>query len=665
MFTIGITKGRWNTLLARCSSSRTTTTRISRCGASCPSSAQQYPRYERVGLRDLCQQIHDTYKKRRRARDDRDVSVAMQPAMKPSDAYAMMTHREIDRVEIDHLEGRATCALLTPYPPGIPLLDSRRAVQPDDRRVPEVRAHVQRTVPRLPHRHPRSGGRRDRRVDCVRVVLIPVLGAAVGTAALAGALTWALAKVVLAFAVVVLAGRWLLRPLFHLVVARRSAEVFTLTVLFVSLLAAWTTHSLGLSMAFGAFLAGMMLGETEFRHQVESAIRPFRDVLLGLFFIGIGMLLDPASIPHVWKWALLGAAALLVIKAVVVVHIVRWAGMDSLTAWRTGLLLAVGGEFGFALLAIALGAGVLDERIGQIALNAVLCSMIVAPFLIRFNHAIATRLVGASSVSTTDSAPRVTREVTPTLNDHVIICGYGRIGQNVGNFLEEESIPFIALDLDPATVKQAHTAGEPVFYGDAGEREMLELVGLRNARLLVVSHADVATSLRVLHQARALRPDIPIMVRTPDEHHADEIRAAGATEVVPETLAAGLMIASQALVLMDVPLTRIVRRVREQHAERYRLLREIFHSSTPLVGDDAHEQHRLQAIVLPEQSAAVGRPLADYLADDVVVTALVRRDERRLSPAADTLLQAGDVVVVFGLPEALRRVEASLLRPSP
>lgn len=497
------------------------------------------------------------------------------------------------------------------------------------------------------------------------VIVIPVLGMAVGTAALAAALGWALAKAVLAFAAVVLVGRWLLRPLFHLVVARRSAEVFTLTVLFVSLFAAWTTHSLGLSMAFGAFLAGMVLGDTEFRHQVESAIRPFRDVLLGLFFIGIGMLFDPASIPHVWKSALLGAAALLVIKAVVVVHIVRWAGMDSLTAWRIGLLLAVGGEFGFALLAIALGAGVLDERIGQIALNAVLCSMIVAPFLIRFNQVIASRLVGATSVSTTDSAPRVTREVTQALNDHVIICGYGRIGQNVGNFLEEESIPFIALDLDPATVKQAHTAGEPVFYGDAGEREMLELVGLRNARLLVVSHADVAASLRVLHQARALRPDIPIMVRTPDEHHADEIRAAGATEVVPETLAAGLMIASQALVLMDVPLTRIVRRVREQHAERYRLLREIFRSSTPIVGDDAHEQHRLQAIVLPEQCAAVGRPLADYLAADVVVTALVRRDERRLSPAADTRLQAGDVVVVFGLPEALRRVEASLLLPAP
>ena len=188
------------------------------------------------------------------------------------------------------------------------------------------------------------------------LILIPVLGAATGMNALAGELGWAMAKAVLAFALVFYAVRWAMRPLFHLVAERRSAELFTLTVLLVVLAAAWTTNSLGLSLAFGAFLAGMMLGETEFRHQVESSIRPFRDVLLGLFFVGIGMLIDPSTLPRIWHWALLGALLLLLSKIIVVALIVRRSGMDPLAAWRTALLLAVGGEFGFALLAIALEA---------------------------------------------------------------------------------------------------------------------------------------------------------------------------------------------------------------------------------------------------------------------------------------------------------------------
>jgi len=221
------------------------------------------------------------------------------------------------------------------------------------------------------------------------LVIIPVLGISVGAAALAGALGWALVKAVFAFALVFFVGRWLLRPLFHLVAERRSAEVFTLAVLLVALLAAWTTNSFGLSLAFGAFLAGMMLGETEFRHQVESSIRPFRDVLLGIFFTGIGMRFDPAAIPPIWHWTLLGALLILVSKTLIVAAMMRNSGIDALVAWRTGLLLAVGGEFGLALIAIALDSGVIDEKLGQIAMTSVLLSMIAGAILIRFNRAIA------------------------------------------------------------------------------------------------------------------------------------------------------------------------------------------------------------------------------------------------------------------------------------
>lgn len=493
------------------------------------------------------------------------------------------------------------------------------------------------------------------------VVVIPVLGLAVGAEVLGWSLFWALSKAVLAFVVVFFVGRWFSRPLFHAVTERRSAELFTLTVLFVSLTAAWITDSLGLSLAFGAFLAGMILGETEFRHQVESTVRPFRDVLLGLFFVGIGMLFDPSSIPQIWHWALASAVALLLIKTVLVAQLVRWSGIDTLTAWRTGLLLAVGGEFGFALLALALGAKVIDAQVGQVALTAVLFSMILAPFLIRYNHAIASRLSSREKGAQEHEAPKASLGATGHVRDHVIICGYGRIGQSVGRFLEEEKIPFVALDLDPSKVREAHTAGEPVFYGDSSERDILEAVGVHSARLVVISHEDIAAALKVLHHVRALRPDVPIMVRTRDESHVRELQDAGASEVVPETLEAGLMIASQALLLLNVPLSRVVRRMQEQRTHRYRLLREFYRGDALMEGPEEHNADRLRPITLPPDSPSAGRMLGDFDFDGVVVTALVRKGERLLSPSLETRLEPGDAIVFFGTPDDLQRAERAVL----
>jgi CPA2 family monovalent cation:H+ antiporter-2 len=494
------------------------------------------------------------------------------------------------------------------------------------------------------------------------LVVIPVLGVAAGADLVAGALAWALAKAIAAFALVFVAGRWLLRPLFHLVARRRSAEVFTLTVLLVALLAAWTTSSLGLSLAFGAFLAGMMLGETEFRHQVESTIRPFRDVLLGLFFVGIGMLFDPATIPDIWRWALAGAAGLLVSKTLLVALMLRASGMDGLTAWRTGLLLAVGGEFGFALLAIALQSGVVDVRLGQIALTSVLLSMIVGPFLIRFNHAIATQFLRTSrGQEEDDQALHAAPEAAMHLRDHVIICGYGRIGQSVGHLLEEEKIPFLALDLDSARVREAHTAGEPVFYGDATERDILEALGLEHARLVVISHDDVPAALKVLHHLRSMRPGLPVMVRTRDETHVEELQAAGALEVVPEILEAGLMIASQALLLLDVPLSRVMRRIQNERAGRYRLMREFFRGDDPEQEQDERDTHRLRAIVVPPDSPAAGRRLKELDLGVVAVAALVRAGQRRTSPPEDTTVKGDDALVLFGPLEELQRIESEVI----
>jgi len=490
------------------------------------------------------------------------------------------------------------------------------------------------------------------------LIVIPALGVAAG--AVAAPLGWALVQALVAFALVYLAGRWLLRPLFHAIAERRSFELFTLTVLLVSLGSAAITDSLGLSMAFGAFLAGMMLGETEFRHQIESTIRSFRDVLLGLFFVSIGMLIDPAALAQVWPLALAAAVALLALKAALVAGLVAASGVEARTAWRTGFVLALGGEFGFALLALGLAAGGIDARSAQIALAAVLFSMVAGPFLIRYSHAL-TAWPGRAQARAPAGVPGPEIAHGAGLRDHVIICGYGRIGQSVANFLEREGIAHVALDLDPARVRDAHAAGEPVYYGDAAGADVLEAVGLAQARLLIVSHDDVGAAIKVLQQVRASRPQLPVMVRTRDESRVDELRRAGATEVVPETLEAGMMIVAHALMLLEVPLSHVLRRMRDARSDRYRLLRELFHGGDALAPDD--DADRLHSVRLSAGSVAIGRRIDELAleADRVTVTALRRDGRRILAPAADTRLALDDVVVLFGAPEALARVEARLI----
>lgn len=384
------------------------------------------------------------------------------------------------------------------------------------------------------------------------LVVIPVLGLAVGADALAVELGWAIAKALLAFVLVFYFGRWLLRPLFHLVTWRRSAEVFTLAVLLVALLAAWTTFNLGLSLAFGAFLAGMMLGETEFRHQVESSIRPFRDVLLGLFFIGIGMLFEPAAIPRIWHWALLGALLLLLSKILIVAAMVRKSGIDSRTAWRTALLLAVGGEFGFALLAIALDARVIDVDVGQIALTAVLFSMIAGAFLIRFNHPIAACLAGALG-KRGDADQRIAERLPDVPEPQVVIGGYGRVGHTIAVLLQASGVPFVAFDTDRKRVAQGRTDGHPVLYGDISDAELLAAVHVERAALVVITVDDHANALRTVAVLRSICPQVPVIARARDLESSSQLINAGATHAYPEAIEASLRLGASALRMLSIP----------------------------------------------------------------------------------------------------------------
>ncbi|MFN8184865.1 MAG: cation:proton antiporter [Candidatus Nanopelagicales bacterium] len=406
------------------------------------------------------------------------------------------------------------------------------------------------------------------------VVLIPVLAVAADLGQVSLAVGWSLVKAAAAIALVLLVGRRLLRPVLHAVSRHRSPELFTLTVLLVVLTAAWVTYSLGLSAAFGAFLAGLTLGETEFRHQVQSSIRPFRDVLLGLFFVTIGMIFDPTGLVDVWQWTLLGGAVLVLSKVIIVSVLVRLTRWDARTSLRTGLVVGVGGEFGLVLLAVAFNANVISVTQGDVALASVFLSLVLGALLIRFNGPIARVMTPTPQTPEEPSEPLADVHDAPPVSGHVIICGFGRIGQGVARFLDADEVPFIAVDLDPGLVRTAHAAGQQVYYGDAREPDVLGALGLATARLVLISYNDAASALQVLSHVRRDQPDLPVLVRVRDETHVDELREAGAIEVVPETLEAGLTIASQVLLLLGVPPRRVMRRVLAQRARRYPLLRQ-------------------------------------------------------------------------------------------
>lgn len=396
------------------------------------------------------------------------------------------------------------------------------------------------------------------------LVVIPVLGMSVTASVLAGSLGLALAKAILAFALVYFAGRWLLRPLFQLVTKRRSLEMFTLAVLLVALLAAWVTNSLGLSLAFGGFLAGMMLGETEFRHQVESSISPFRDVLLGLFFIGIGMRFNPAAIPPIWHWAVLGALLIVTSKTLIVAGMVRRIGVDKRMNWRTGLMLSVGGEFGLALIAIALDSAVLDMQLGQIAISAVLLSMIVGALLIRFNGAIAAWLVKAPQANSHDSAG-----VPEVAEQHVLIGGYGRVGHTIAVLLHTSGIPFVAFDTDPKRVAQGRVDRHAVWFGDIADPGLLSAIHVERASLVVIAVDRPDTAMEAMSYINRTCPQVPVIVRARDLETSTSLLAAGAVHAYPEIIESSLRLGAAALKILNVATDEIDELVQDVRTRGY------------------------------------------------------------------------------------------------
>ena len=481
------------------------------------------------------------------------------------------------------------------------------------------------------------------------LALVPVLAGGAGPAAPIRAVLLALVALVIVLAI----GHWMLRPFMREMARARLAELFTLTILLVVLGAAWITEAVGLSLALGAFLAGLMLAETEFRHRVETDIRPFRDLLLGLFFITVGMTLDFAVLLRWWPFVIGSLLLLTLGKALLVAALLRWAGETREVAVKAAIALGQGGEFGIAILTVESQRALLEPEVVQPLLIAIVLSMALNPLLIRYSGPIARTLRAAPP-----PAPILGPDpVAATAGrDHVVLCGFGRVGQNLGRILEEEGIEYIAIELDHDRVRVAREAGDPVIWGDSGDPAILAMAGLEAASLVVTTVPSTRETLRILAVIREQFPSVPILVRARDDLHLDTLQQSGATEVVPETLEASLMLASHMLALLKVPIGRVLRKVQRVREDRYEILRTVFRSAAPgSLEMGQSERAELQTVTLPAEAAAVGRRLRDLgLADHGVIVTAIRRDGIvGRHPLPDTLLREQDVLILFGRPEDL------------
>ena len=472
----------------------------------------------------------------------------------------------------------------------------------------------------------------------------------------------AAAKAAVLITLLLVGGQRAMRWWLTLVARRKSEELFVLNLLLVTLALAYLTELAGLSLALGAFIAGMLISETEFKHQVETDIRPFHDVLLGLFFISIGMLLDWRLVADRWGLVLLMLTVPVLFKLVLVALPARILGASMGTSLRTGLYLAQAGEFGFVLLTLGQQNSLVPPELLNPILASMVLSMLATPFIIKYSNRIVLKLVAGEWLLQSLQMTDIARKSINT-SKHVIICGYGRCGQNLARMLEREGIPYLALDLDPDRVRQAAAAGDSVVYGDAARLQALMAAGLARASAVVVTYLDVNAAYKVLSHSRSHAPQVPVIVRTLDDRDLEKLRVAGATEVVPETLEASLMLASHALALVGVPMRRVIRIVQDQRDARYSLLRGYFHGTDDDTVEEL-EQERLATITLPPDAGAVGHPLPQFAlnAIGVRVASLRRSGGQVVSLDGHPVLYDGDALVLSGVPETLALAEEMLLR---
>jgi CPA2 family monovalent cation:H+ antiporter-2 len=393
------------------------------------------------------------------------------------------------------------------------------------------------------------------------LVTIAVLGAQ-GADGVSPRMLLAFAPAIIGVLILVAVGRLLLRPMLRSVAKAKSEEMFMAACLLVVIGAGLVSTLTGLSMAIGAFIAGLLLAETEFRHEVEVTIEPFKGLLLGLFFLSVGINLDLsllASRPLVAVGAGLGLVAL---NASVVFLLARLFGLKSRSALEAALLLAGGGEFAFVILSSAVGAGVVSPQVSQMVLVASTLSMMSIPLLAAAGLRLGGRKVTPEEAPAEPAAPSEAPEASP-----VLIVGYGRVGQLVGEMLSRHEVPWIAAERDPRLVEEGRRAGQSIFFGDGARAGFLERCGLRTASAVVVTMDDELGVETVVAEARQGRPDLTIIARARDARHAERLYGLGATDAVPETIEASLQLSEALLVEIGIPMGLVIASIHERRDE--------------------------------------------------------------------------------------------------
>lgn len=502
------------------------------------------------------------------------------------------------------------------------------------------------------------------------LIIIPAMATTTsGNESITSALMQTLFAGTVIFFLMLAAGRWALRPLFHHIASARSSELFMLTALLIVLGSALLTEHYGLSPSLGAFLAGVMLAETEYVHQIESDMQPFRDILLGLFFISVGLMFDPNVLVAHWEILLAIVLSTVILKMLIIASLAKFAGSNAKIAIRAGITLAQGGEFGLVFLSKALDYKLIDEDVNQIIIAALVVSMAIAPFLIRNSELISQSMLNIirkiTGRSSTDIPEDELSTSTKEQNNHVIICGYGRVGQTLARFLDYEGIPYVGLDLDPVRLKEARAASEPVFFGDGSDEATLRAAGIKNARLFITATNNSKQAQKVVINARRLNRTIPILVRTLDDSNLEALQVAGASEVISDKLESSLMLAKHMLVCLGESPQKAQQQINQVKSNRYTMLRAFYEGQDIGHLEDNKKQKRsLHAIELTDSSYAVGQSLEEFLTKKgpITVASFTRNGYKCDSPAPNIILQSGDIIVVEGTPEETYRAEEKLLK---
>ena len=484
------------------------------------------------------------------------------------------------------------------------------------------------------------------------LILIPALSAP--TDFLLKELGFAALKALLLAGLIFILGKNVINQWFRLVGKQGSPELFMLNVLFFALGLSFISELIGLSMGLGAFLAGIIIAESQFRYQVEEDIRPFRDILLGLFFITIGMYLNIPLIISEWVTVLSILILILVFKLAIIFGLSRFFGSSKATALRTALWLCSTGEFGFVLLAEANTSGALSPILSQTVLAAMVCSLILTPIIINYSERIVLRFISSEWLKRSLEITKLASE-SVSLNKHVLVCGFGSTGQHLSKALEQEKISYIALDHDSERVYQLRKKEISVMFGDCAKSEVLKAAGIHRASMVIITFSSLHATLRIIESIHAIRPGLSVLVRCKHEADMAHLYAAGATEIVPETVEAGIMLATHALALMGLPINHVVKLLSKVRQNQYALLKGFFDQPDSNNPDSDHHTHdyHLNSFIVEPGYFVVGKSISQIgLGNKFVSISAIRRKGRVIPLATDEIIFNHDVIILFGPPSA-------------